>query len=135
MDFVTRFGIVLFMFFPTINKTFHLSSNQLAVIYRKCQSKDIKTLLFSATFSPEVGEWCDTSLDNLIKVYIGGRQAISQLKKTIALHKSYSTTLSKNIFNVFRNTAAKTIEQKLIYTGQESGKIMALRNIFNEVHF
>ncbi|ESO05967.1 hypothetical protein HELRODRAFT_64273, partial [Helobdella robusta] len=76
---------------------------QLGNIYKACQSSALRTLLFSATFSKEVELWCQLNLDNLLRIYIG------------------------NI-----NAATDTVDQHLVYTGSEDGKIYALRNIFKE---
>jgi len=36
-------------------------------------------------------------------------------------------------FVSFRNSAAQTVNQRLVFVGSEEGKILALRQIFNEV--
>lgn len=38
-------------------------------------------------------------------------------------------------FVSFRNSAAQTVKQRLVFVGSEEGKILALRQIFNEVIF
>ena len=35
--------------------------------------------------------------------------------------------------SVRRNTAAEAVQQELLFVGQESGKLMAVRNIVHEV--
>lgn len=47
--------------------------NQLAVIYKACESAVLKRALFSATFSHDVEEWCNLNLDSVVSVSIGVR--------------------------------------------------------------
>ncbi|KAH9492907.1 DEAD (Asp-Glu-Ala-Asp) box polypeptide 52 [Bulinus truncatus] len=77
--------------------------DQLGVIYKACSSSKLHRAMFSATFAQDVEEWCKLNLDNVIQVNIGAK-----------------------------NTAINTVEQKLIFTGDESGKLIAFRNIIRE---
>ncbi|KFM71603.1 putative ATP-dependent RNA helicase DDX52, partial [Stegodyphus mimosarum] len=77
--------------------------DQLAVIYKACDSADVKRAMFSATFSHDVEEWCKMTFDSLVSVSIGTK-----------------------------NTAVSTIKQELLFVGCEGGKLLALRNLINE---
>ena len=78
--------------------------DQLGSIYRACVSSQIRRAFFSATFASDVQEWCKLNLDNVVTLTIG--------------HK---------------NAATETVDQKLIFVGSESGKLMAFRNLILEV--
>ena len=56
--------------------------------------------LFSATLAQDVQDWCQMNLDNPVRVTIGER-----------------------------NTATKSVEQKLVYAGSEKGKLLAFRQL------
>ena len=77
--------------------------DQLAVIYRSCDVANIRRGMFSATLAVDVEQWCKLNLDNVLSVTIGAR-----------------------------NSATETIEQKLVYTGTEKGKVMAMKNLITE---
>ena len=77
--------------------------DQLGAIYRACDSTQIRRAFFSATFAHDVQEWCKLNLDNVVMVTIGQK-----------------------------NTATDMIEQKLVFVGNESGKLMAFRNLIAE---
>ncbi|XP_076033703.1 DExD-box helicase 52 isoform X2 [Oratosquilla oratoria] len=77
--------------------------DQLSVIYQACSSSNIRRALFSATFAYEVEQWCKLNLNDVAMVSIGAR-----------------------------NTTSDDVEQELIYTGNESGKLLALRDIFRK---
>ena len=76
---------------------------QLAKIYKACDRPKVKHGMFSATFTNEVEEWCKLNLNNLISIRIGRR-----------------------------NMASISVEQKLVYVGNEQGKLMALKNLFRD---
>ena len=57
-------------------------------------------VVFSATLAPEVEQWCSLNLDNSCSVSIGAR-----------------------------NTANHIVEQSLVYTGTEKGKLLAFRQL------
>lgn len=73
---------------------------QVAAIYQACDKPDVKRALFSATLSNGIDEWASIHLDNVVKVTVG-----------------------------IRNTATQTVEQELLFVGQESGKLLAVREI------
>ncbi|KAK3092499.1 hypothetical protein FSP39_003695 [Pinctada imbricata] len=76
---------------------------QLAEIYRACENKNVRRAMFSATFAYDVEQWCKLNLDNVVQVYIGAR-----------------------------NSATITIEQELLFVGQESGKLLAIRDMIKK---
>lgn len=76
---------------------------QLAIIYKACESAVVKRALFSATFSHDVEEWCNLNFDSPVSVSIGTR-----------------------------NTAVETIKQELLFVGSEGGKLLAVRNLIKE---
>ncbi|KAL3873510.1 hypothetical protein ACJMK2_036618 [Sinanodonta woodiana] len=77
--------------------------DQLAAIYKACDGHSVRRAMFSATFAYDVEEWCKLHLDNVLQIYIGAR-----------------------------NTATSTIEQKLLFVGSESGKLLAIRDIIRQ---
>ncbi|BFZ07090.1 hypothetical protein BsWGS_10129 [Bradybaena similaris] len=77
--------------------------DQLGAIYKACSSSKVHRAMFSATFAQDVEEWCKLNLDNVIHVYIGAK-----------------------------NTAINTVQQKLVFTGDEDGKLIAFRNLVHE---
>lgn len=76
---------------------------QLAKIYSACTSKQIRRALFSATFAFDVQKWCHLNMESVIHVTVGGK-----------------------------NTAAKSVNQKLLFTGNERGKLIALQDLFRQ---
>ncbi|XP_033118852.1 probable ATP-dependent RNA helicase DDX52 [Anneissia japonica] len=76
---------------------------QLAVIYKACDSCHVRRSLFSATFAYDVEQWCKMNLDNVVAVTVGQK-----------------------------NTATDTIKQELTFVGTEYGKLLAIRNIFRK---
>ena len=74
--------------------------DQLAAIHRGCAGAGVRRAMFSATLGPEVETWCRLNLDNMIKVRVGAA-----------------------------NSATDTINQRLVYTGSEAGKLLEFRNI------
>lgn len=77
--------------------------DQLAVIYKACDSSNLCRAMFSATFAFDVEEWCRLNLDNVIQIYVGAR-----------------------------NSATQTIEQELQFVGTEHGKLFAIREIIRK---
>jgi len=73
---------------------------QLSTVYKACSGPSIRRAMFSATLGPEVENWCKLSLDNMVKVRVGAA-----------------------------NSATSTIDQKLVYCGSESGKLVAFRDL------
>nr|XP_002741008.2 PREDICTED: probable ATP-dependent RNA helicase DDX52-like [Saccoglossus kowalevskii] len=76
---------------------------QLALIYKACDSMQVRRAMFSATFAYDVEQWCKLNLDNVASVTIGQR-----------------------------NAAVDTIEQELLFVGQEYGKLLAIRDIIRK---
>ncbi|ELT94682.1 hypothetical protein CAPTEDRAFT_187719 [Capitella teleta] len=76
---------------------------QLAEIFKACDSTNVRRAFFSATFTYDVEEWCKLNLDNVVQVYIGAR-----------------------------NSATHTIEQKLEFVGTETGKLLAIRDLIRK---
>ncbi len=77
--------------------------DQLAAIYRACDKVNICRAMFSATLAVEVEEWCKLNLNSVISITVGAR-----------------------------NTATKSVDQKLVYVGSEKGKLLALRQLIAE---
>jgi len=77
--------------------------DQLATIYSSCTGPNVKRAMFSATLSPDVENWCKLNLDNMVKVRVGAA-----------------------------NAASNTVDQKLVYCGSESGKLVALRDMVRQ---
>ncbi|XP_027195847.2 DExD-box helicase 52 [Dermatophagoides pteronyssinus] len=75
---------------------------QLSTIFNICfeRSSLVKLALFSATFNQYLYDWCKLNLNNIITIIIGQR-----------------------------NKVVESIEQKLIFTGNESGKLFALKEL------
>ncbi|XP_066918301.1 probable ATP-dependent RNA helicase DDX52 [Clytia hemisphaerica] len=74
--------------------------DQVAAIFQACDNPQIRHTLFSATLANNVEEWSKLHLDNVIRINIGAR-----------------------------NAATDTVEQELVFVGQESGKLLAMRQI------
>ncbi|XP_064612172.1 probable ATP-dependent RNA helicase DDX52 [Liolophura sinensis] len=77
--------------------------DQLAVIYKACDNNNIRRAMFSATFASDVEQWCKLNLDNVVQVHVGAR-----------------------------NVCTESVEQELLFVGGESGKLIALREIFRK---
>ncbi|XP_065827734.1 probable ATP-dependent RNA helicase DDX52 isoform X2 [Oscarella lobularis] len=77
--------------------------DQIAPIYAACDRPDVRHALFSATVSNGIEEWCRAHLDNFVRVIIGQR-----------------------------NTATEAIKQRLVFVGQEEGKLIGIRDIIRE---
>ena len=73
---------------------------QLAQVYKACDNPKIRHALFSATLTSHVEEFSHTYLDNPVRVIIG-----------------------------IQNSATETVQQELVFVGQESGKLLAMRNM------
>ncbi|XP_050539568.1 probable ATP-dependent RNA helicase DDX52 [Daktulosphaira vitifoliae] len=76
--------------------------DQLATIYKAC-GPETKRCMFSATYTVEVAKWSKKNLDGLISVSVGNR-----------------------------NTTAITVEQDLIFVGNEEGKLIAMRDLIKK---
>jgi len=73
---------------------------QIAIIYKACDNPLVKHALFSATLANNIEEWCKVHLDDVVRITVGTR-----------------------------NSAADAVEQELMFVGQESGKLLAMRQI------
>jgi ATP-dependent RNA helicase DDX52/ROK1 len=96
--------------------------DQVAIIFASCDKQDIRRGLFSATLSNGIEEWCHVHLDNYVRVTVGQRY---ELCPEICCIDSSSL--------VQRNSATETVQQKLVFVGQEGGKLIAIRDIIREV--
>nr|XP_039262073.1 probable ATP-dependent RNA helicase DDX52 [Styela clava]XP_039262074.1 probable ATP-dependent RNA helicase DDX52 [Styela clava]XP_039262075.1 probable ATP-dependent RNA helicase DDX52 [Styela clava] len=76
---------------------------QLGTIYSACTSPRIRRAMFSATFAFDVQQWCHLNMDSVIQITVGGK-----------------------------NTAVKSVDQRLLFTGNERGKLIALRDLFRQ---
>ncbi|XP_069683792.1 probable ATP-dependent RNA helicase DDX52 isoform X1 [Periplaneta americana] len=74
--------------------------DQLAVIYKACDSNNVKRAMFSATHTVHVARWAKKNLKGLICVTVG-----------------------------HRNAASDDVDQKLLFVGSEAGKMVALREL------
>uniref|UniRef100_A0A1B6HEI1 Probable ATP-dependent RNA helicase DDX52 n=1 Tax=Homalodisca liturata TaxID=320908 RepID=A0A1B6HEI1_9HEMI len=77
--------------------------DQLAEIYKACDSEHVRRAFFSATHTVEVAKWCRKHLKNLLLVTVGQR-----------------------------NTAADLVQQELRFVGYEDGKMIEFRKIVRE---
>eukprot|EP00794_Sanderia_malayensis_P014003 gene14003-15461_t len=76
---------------------------QISSILKACDNSKITRTLFSATLGNQVEEWCSLHLNNFVRVTIGAR-----------------------------NSATENVKQELLFTGQESGKLIAIRDILRK---
>jgi len=77
--------------------------DQVATIYQSCDLPTVRRCLFSATLANQVEEWCKLHLDNVVRVTVGQR-----------------------------NSATSTVDQSLMFVGQEGGKLLAVRQIIQQ---
>lgn len=86
-----------------VDKMFEESDNgfldELKTILEACNNPEKKFGLFSATTSPSISKWAYDTLKDYATVKIG-----------------------------VTNSAISSVDQKLVFTGTESGKLMAFRN-------
>ena len=86
-----------------------------------CDKIDVCRGLFSATLSNGIEEWCHAHLDNHVRVIVGQR--------CFGCHSAlFVLTVS-----VCRNAATETVKQRLVFVGEEGGKLIAIRDIIREV--
>lgn len=74
--------------------------DQVDVILTACSNKKKKLALFSATYTVSVAKWAIKNLPNLARVIVG-----------------------------HENSATNSVEQKLLFVGSESGKLLAIRDM------
>uniref|UniRef100_A0A4W3ICA9 ATP-dependent RNA helicase n=1 Tax=Callorhinchus milii TaxID=7868 RepID=A0A4W3ICA9_CALMI len=98
--------------------------DQLATIFLACTSHTVRRAMFSATFANDVEQWCKLNLDNVISVTIG--TSISSLLEIVSHHLFDTSTL---FYFLFRNSAVDTVEQELLFVGNETGKLLAMRDL------
>jgi ATP-dependent RNA helicase DDX52/ROK1 len=73
---------------------------QLDQILLACSNKDKKIAMFSATYTPVVAKWCVHNMKALIRITIGQR-----------------------------NAATDSVDQELLFVGNEQGKLLAFRDL------
>ncbi|KAJ3663059.1 hypothetical protein Zmor_007368 [Zophobas morio] len=73
---------------------------QLDQILLACTNKEKKIAMFSATYTPVVAKWCVHNMKGLIRITIGQR-----------------------------NAATDSVEQELLFVGNEQGKLLAFRDL------
>lgn len=73
---------------------------QLELILTACSSSSRRVAMFSATITPSIAKWCRHNLRGLINITVGQR-----------------------------NAATSLVEQELLYCGNESGKLVAFRQL------
>ncbi|CAB0035272.1 unnamed protein product [Trichogramma brassicae] len=76
---------------------------QLDIISKACTNPDLRQGMFSATNTPAVTKWCRHNFKGLVTVTIGSR-----------------------------NSAADTVDQQLLFVGNEQGKLIAFRDLVKE---
>jgi len=76
---------------------------QIATIYKACDNPLVKHALFSATLANNIEEWCRIHIVDVVRITVGAR-----------------------------NSAASDVEQQLMFVGQESGKLLAMRQIIQK---
>ncbi|KAL0994976.1 hypothetical protein UPYG_G00130180 [Umbra pygmaea] len=77
--------------------------DQLAAIFQACSGPQVRRAFYSATCTPDVENWCQLNLDNLVSVSIGRR-----------------------------NSAVETVKQEMLFVGTESGKLLATRDLIKK---
>nr|CAI5827021.1 unnamed protein product [Callosobruchus analis] len=73
---------------------------QLDEILKACDGNDRKIAMFSATYTPVVAKWCVHNMKGLVRVTVGQR-----------------------------NAATDTVDQELLFVGNEQGKLLAFRDL------
>lgn len=81
----------------------HSFREQLDEIIAACTSKNLRIAMFSATQTPVVAKWAVHNMKGLIRITVG--------------HK---------------NTTTDLIEQELLFVGNESGKLLAMRELIQK---
>lgn len=77
--------------------------DQMETISKACTNENLRRAMFSATNTPVVTKWCRHNLKGLVTVTVG-----------------------------HRNAATDSVEQELLFVGEEGGKLVALRNIIQK---
>eukprot|EP00828_Plagiopyla_frontata_P011729 TRINITY_DN16519_c0_g1_i3.p2 TRINITY_DN16519_c0_g1~~TRINITY_DN16519_c0_g1_i3.p2 ORF type:complete len:329 (-),score=55.34 TRINITY_DN16519_c0_g1_i3:61-1047(-) len=81
-------------------------ANYISQIFKMFREQNLVYLLFSATIQYEVEQFIENFTSEPIKIQIGGK-----------------------------NNVLKNVNQKLLYTGNEYGKILAIKNLINNGEF
>uniref|UniRef100_A0A8D9A209 Probable ATP-dependent RNA helicase DDX52 n=1 Tax=Cacopsylla melanoneura TaxID=428564 RepID=A0A8D9A209_9HEMI len=77
--------------------------DQLAVIYSACSHQGLKRGMFSATHTEEVAKWVRKKVKRRVQITVG-----------------------------LRNTSSSDVEQELLFVGDESGKLIAIRDLIQK---
>ncbi|KAI5696425.1 hypothetical protein M8J75_012890 [Diaphorina citri] len=77
--------------------------DQLAVIYAACSGPNLKRGMFSATHTEDVAKWCRRKLKRRVQINVG-----------------------------LRNTSSADVKQELLFVGDESGKLVAMRDLIQK---
>lgn len=85
-------------------------------IFAACSGPNVRKYMFSATFTGQVEDLAKTVMKDPIQVVIGSRYA-----------KRFGGMYLLITHGTCRNAATETIKQELIFTGNEAGKMVALR--------
>lgn len=91
---------------------------QLQEVFSLCSAaspRRLRCAFFSATFSYELEEWCKANLPQLMVVCVGAR----------CLFRWTSSSF------IFRNSTVDSVQQQLIFTGSEQGKVVALKTLLS----
>ncbi|XP_060521054.1 DEAD box protein 52 homolog isoform X2 [Cylas formicarius] len=81
----------------------HSFRYQLISLLAACNNVNRKIAMFSATFTPALAKWCVRNMKGLARVTVGNR-----------------------------NTAVDTVEQRLLFVGNEQGKLIAIRDLIRQ---
>jgi ATP-dependent RNA helicase DDX52/ROK1 len=76
---------------------------QIDGIYTSCTNASVKRGFFSATLASQVEEFCKLYCDNYVRIIIG-----------------------------LQNSATESVHQELLFVGQESGKLLAIREMIQK---
>jgi len=94
--------------------------------------------MFSATMLPQVEDLARSILHDPIKIIIGQRYVVPMTRWCLpSCLPCLRTNTNPAIFSLAmygdRNAATESIKQRLIFCGQEQGKLLAVRQLFQEV--
>lgn len=107
MSLKFRFVSIEWLILDEADKLFEEGKNsfreQFNKIYKACTSEKVKVGLFSATWTMPVSKWGKKNLESLYTISIGQR-----------------------------NSATDLVDQELVFVGNESGKMVAFRNLLRE---
>lgn len=95
-------------------------------IFAACSGPNVRKYMFSATFTGQVEDLAKTVMKDPIEVVIGSRYA-KQFGVCVCVLLLLFICLLIIHYGKYRNAATETIKQELIFTGNEAGKMVALR--------